>query len=82
MVLNHYKNSNGWCHYTYNPKFGDYKECECGHDYHRHFDGYDNNEAVGCKYGCYDFNVKQFNMMNEKEKRWIGVVILLLYGYS
>jgi hypothetical protein len=32
------------------------KKCECGHDYHRHFDGYDNNEAVGCKYcGCNHF---------------------------
>jgi hypothetical protein len=57
---------------TYNPKFGDYKECECGHDYHRHFDGYDNNEAVGCKY-CICFNVKLFNMMNEKIKTLGGV---------
>jgi hypothetical protein len=59
MVLNHHiRTATVDVHYTYNPKFGDYKECECGHDYHRHFDGYDNNEAVGCKYcGCYDFNV-------------------------
>jgi hypothetical protein len=36
--------------HKYNPKYGAYKECECGHDYHRHFDGYEDNEAVGCKY--------------------------------
>jgi hypothetical protein len=67
--------------YTYNPKFGDYKECECGHDYHRHFDGYDNNEAVGCKYcGCYDFNVKLFNMMNEKIKnvKWCCYIVTFM----
>ncbi len=24
--------------------------CTCGHAYHRHFDGYDDNAPVGCKY--------------------------------
>jgi hypothetical protein len=22
----------------YNPKYGDFRECKCGRDYHRHFD--------------------------------------------
>lgn len=24
--------------------------CKCNHPYHRHFDGYDDMRAVGCKY--------------------------------
>ena len=40
----------------YNPLYGDDRTCECNHPYYRHFDGYEGNEAVGCKYcGCYDF---------------------------
>jgi hypothetical protein len=40
----------------YNPKYGDDRVCICGHPYHRHFDSYEDNEAVGCKYcQCYDF---------------------------
>ena len=40
----------------YNPRYGDDRVCICGHNYHRHFDGYENNRAVGCKYcECYDF---------------------------
>ena len=37
----------------YDPNFGDDRICKCGHPYYRHFDGYDNNAPVGCKYcGC------------------------------
>ncbi len=44
---------------SYNKHFGDDKVCECGHEYHRHFDSYENMEAVGCKYcGCYCFDEK------------------------
>jgi len=40
----------------YNPKYGDDRECVCGHSYHRHFDGYDDNAPVGCKYcSCFEF---------------------------
>lgn len=40
----------------YNPYYGDYRLCECGHDYHRHFDSYENMKAVGCKYcACQTF---------------------------
>jgi hypothetical protein len=40
----------------YNPNFGDDKICKCGHSYYRHFDSYEQMEAIGCKYcGCYDF---------------------------
>jgi len=44
----------------YNPKYGDHKICECGHPYDRHFDGYENMKAVGCKYcDCFDFKEKK-----------------------
>ncbi len=37
----------------YDPKFGDNRDCACGHPYYRHFDGYDGSRPVGCKYcGC------------------------------
>ena len=40
----------------YNPLYGDDRICECNHPYYRHFDSYEDNEAVGCKYcGCYIF---------------------------
>ena len=40
---------------VYNPKFEN-NLCICGHPYYRHFDGYENNRMVGCKYcQCYDF---------------------------
>lgn len=43
----------------YNPEYGDDKVCECGHEYYRHFDSYDDNKAVGCKYcPCYEFKPK------------------------
>jgi len=40
----------------YNPNYGDDRMCKCGHPYYRHFDGYEDNAAVGCKYcECYTF---------------------------
>jgi hypothetical protein len=31
-------------------------KCKCGHQYHRHFDGYEDMASVGCKYcECYTF---------------------------
>lgn len=51
-------------HYTYrveeirsfNPNFDQNKECGCGHPYHRHFDGYEDWEPIGCKFcGCHTF---------------------------
>jgi hypothetical protein len=40
----------------YNPKYGDHRECNCGHPYHRHFDSYEEMSVVGCKYcGCFIF---------------------------
>jgi len=42
--------------YKYNPNYGDDRVCECGHDYYRHFDSYENMDAVGCKYcRCCEF---------------------------
>lgn len=35
---------------NYNPYFGDDRKCMCGHTYDRHFDPYEENAAVGCKY--------------------------------
>lgn len=41
---------------AYDPDFGDDRICKCGHSYVRHFDPYDNNRFVGCKYcGCDHF---------------------------
>ncbi len=40
----------------YNPNYGDDRLCNCEHVYGRHFDGYDDMVAVGCKYcDCFDF---------------------------
>lgn len=40
----------------YNPNYGDNRMCVCGHTYYRHFDPYEDMEAVGCKYcGCQEF---------------------------
>lgn len=41
---------------SYNPNFGDERECQCGHPYYRHFDSYENMAPVGCKYcDCFEF---------------------------
>jgi len=45
----------------YNPKYGDNKVCKCGHEYHRHFDSYDDMNACGCKY-CYCDTFVEFNV--------------------
>ena len=43
-------------HRRYNLAYGADRECVCGHAYYRHFDPYEGNEAVGCKYcGCGTF---------------------------
>jgi len=40
----------------FNPNYGMDRNCVCGHPYHRHFDGYEDNAPVGCKYcECYTF---------------------------
>lgn len=40
----------------YNPNYGDKRMCVCGHTYYRHFDSWNDMEAVGCKYcGCQQF---------------------------
>lgn len=40
----------------YNPNYGDNRMCVCGHTYYRHFDPWNDMEAVGCKYcGCQEF---------------------------
>jgi len=36
--------------YKYNPKYGDDRICKCGHPYYRHFDSYEDNYPIGCKY--------------------------------
>ena len=35
---------------TYNKNYGDDRICKCGDPYYRHFDPYEDMEAVGCKY--------------------------------
>lgn len=34
----------------YHSDFGDDRPCKCGHPYYRHFDPYEDNDPVGCKY--------------------------------
>lgn len=49
----------------YNSKYGDDRECECGHPYYRHFDTYEEMSPVGCKYcECYTF-VEKVNEINK-----------------
>lgn len=43
-------------HRAFNPAYGSDRICKCGHTYERHFDPYEDYEAVGCKYcRCGDF---------------------------
>lgn len=45
---------------TINKGYNQNAVCECGHPYHRHFDGYEDNRPVGCKYcDCYIFKLKE-----------------------
>jgi tryptophan 2,3-dioxygenase len=42
--------------YFWNPEYPQGELCQCGHIYRRHFDPYEDMEAVGCKYcDCYEF---------------------------
>lgn len=51
----------------YNPEYGDERICECGHSYYRHFDSYDDNAPVGCKYClCDTFIEKNVDRDNTK----------------
>jgi hypothetical protein len=46
--------------YEYNNKFGNDKQCICGHPYYRHFDSYENMDPIGCKYcDCVDFELEE-----------------------
>jgi hypothetical protein len=35
---------------TWNPNYNQNAECKCGHEYHRHFDSYEEMWPIGCKY--------------------------------
>ena len=40
----------------YNQNYGDDRLCQCGHEYYRHFDTYEDMKACGCKYcDCWEF---------------------------
>lgn len=41
-------------HKHYNEDYDGDKRCKCGHVYYRHFDTYEDMEAIGCKYCCCD----------------------------
>jgi hypothetical protein len=44
---------------AWNPNHDQKAVCECGHPYHRHFDGYEDMASVGCKYcECYTFTTR------------------------
>lgn len=43
---------------SFNPKYDSDSTCDCGHAYYRHFDPYENNDAVGCKHcQCHHFKL-------------------------
>lgn len=47
-------------HKQFNPDYDGEARCKCGHHYYRHFDSYEEMEAVGCKYcPCYDFEPQE-----------------------
>lgn len=49
----------------WNPKYDNDAVCECGHAYYRHFDSYENNDPVGCKYcNCHSFTLHDKNTHN------------------
>ncbi|MCK9446766.1 hypothetical protein M0Q50_07905 [bacterium] len=51
--------------YKYNKNFGDDRLCKCGHTYYRHFDPYEDMEAVGCKYcQCFHFEDVRLAKLN------------------
>tara|TARA_R110000851_G_scaffold81495_1_gene179056 strand:+ start:166 stop:552 length:387 start_codon:yes stop_codon:yes gene_type:complete len=52
-------------HRRYNPDYGDDRVCTCGHAYDRHFDSYEDNRAVGCKYCQCDTFVEKAATPNE-----------------
>jgi hypothetical protein len=40
----------------WNPRYNQDASCVCGHRYERHFDGYEDMKAVGCKFcECREF---------------------------
>lgn len=44
----------------YDPEFGDRKLCECGDEYYRHFDSYEDMYPIGCKYcQCLKFKLAE-----------------------
>lgn len=57
-------------HRKYNPDYGDDRVCECGHAYYRHFDSYDNNAPVGCKY-CSCFVFAEFTSEISQVELWL-----------
>jgi len=51
----------------YDPDFGDHKVCGCGHEYHRHFDSYEDMNPVGCKYCDCDIFAAAAKVMTPSE---------------
>jgi hypothetical protein len=48
--------------HKWNPNYDQDAICECGHTYYRHFDPYEQMDAVGCKYcQCNTFKPKDKN---------------------
>lgn len=52
--------------HKYNPNYGDDRLCKCGHPYYRHFDSYDENRPVGCKYcQCHTFEEENEDLIKK-----------------
>lgn len=56
--------------WAYNPDYGNDRKCQCGHDYYRHFDTYDEMEPVGCKYcHCDEFVEAQPTSASQQDQK-------------
>lgn len=62
----------------YNPDYGDNEICRCGHAYYRHFDSWEDMEAVGCKYcPCHTFKQANCQITEEWVKPVVGSMSLI-----
>lgn len=63
--------------HCYNPNYGDSRICKCGHEYHRHFDSYDEMKNVGCKYCCcFEFEEsKSKSLATEIKEKYLTINI-------
>ena len=60
----------------YNPNYGDHRICKCTHQYHRHFDSYDDMDPCGCRYCPCDIFVEDPDSNGCIKKKTVEPTIL------